>query len=286
MPLSDYTRTDKNLLLSKNKMLICLSISIPGVVDINLDPVPVRVVKNNESINWNGYTWSAAEFEINEILETSKGEVPRVSIQVSNKNRQFERYLQDYDLYIKQNGYQKIAVELFVVNTGNVDINGDLKTDYEVYYKLELTQPKSNDKFVTFELGATNPYTHRFPLTRLLKNQGKVIDFGDWECGYANIHNTISGTHSIGVSDVDIVSNTLIPPEGVCFMVATDSTVYTVSSGSTLINLVFTPISAKEWVDGLQITFMCDKSLSNCIAYNNDLRYCGFPGIGQEGITL
>lgn len=201
MPLSDYTKADKNELSSDSIFLICLEIFIPITFDNEtIEYETINIVKDNKDLEWQNdptkftakesKTWIAIDFEIGSISETSKGEIPKLDVSISNTNRVMESYLQQYDLFTKLFGYYPITVDIMVVNTGNVEYDEVLgyriKPTAEISYRFELKQPQSTDKIVTFTLGASNPYTRRVPLNRMLKNQGKVKKFKDWECGYVS----------------------------------------------------------------------------------------------------
>ena len=175
----------------------------------------IRIVRDNKDFSWNGNTWKAIEFDIDEILQTSKGEIPRLDLRVSNTTRLMEYYLQQYDFYLKTHLHKLIYANIYVVNSGL-----ESTSEYELNFRFELKQPKTTDKMATFTLGATSPYTHRFPYCRMFKNQGRVKKFKDVECGYTGNEET------------------------------------------------------------------CDRQLETCKLYGNDARYCGFPSLGASGIKL
>jgi len=176
----------------------------------------IRIVRDNKDFSWNGKTWTAIEFDIDEILQTSKGEIPRLDLRISNTNRLMEYYLQQYDFYLKTHLHKLIYANIYVVNSGLVGTS-----TCELSFRFELKQPKTTDKLATFTLGATSPYTHRFPYCRMFKNQGRVKKFGDVECGYAKKDDEI-----------------------------------------------------------------CDRQLATCKEYGNHARYCGFPSLGVGAIKL
>ena len=175
IPISSYAIAEKNKVSSDTCWLLAMRITIPDDPSSQI----VRVIANNEDITWAGYTWQAFPFEIDEIGENSKGEVPRVDVRISNVSRVMEYYLHAYDTYTKLNGYSPITVEIMVINTGNLG-----NTTPEVSYEFELQQPKTNAQWATFTLGASSPYRKRFPEYRILKNQCQHKDFKGVECSY------------------------------------------------------------------------------------------------------
>ena len=182
LPLSSTAITEKNLLATDSIWYIALEITIPGV------GTPVRVVANNENITWDGETWIAFPFEIEEIGEESKGEVPEVNLRVSNVSRTMETYLQDFDAYTKTNGYTPITVAIYCLNSKNLAS----ATPESVHY-FELIQPKTDPLWATFRLGAANPFNKRFPRHRLLKNHCRFI-FKGALCGYSGSGTTCDKT--------------------------------------------------------------------------------------------
>ncbi len=175
LPLSSIAIEEKNKLATDSVFLICLEITIPGTG-------VVRVVRNNQDLTWKGETWVAFPFELDEIGDTSKGEVPQVNVRVSNVSRALEAYLYEYDAYCKANGFEPITVKIFVVNTKVIQADGNAAP--EVEHEFELKQPRTDSQWVTFVLGASNPFNRRFPQGRILKNVCRYR-FKDTRCGYS-----------------------------------------------------------------------------------------------------
>jgi phage-related protein len=171
--ISATAMAEKNKLASSYPWIICLEITVPGLVN------PIRVCSNGEDITWAGETWTAFPFEMDAVKEVSTGDVPRVDLRVSNVSRQMEAYIQDYDIYCKTNGYSPIEISISLINYANV-----LSSTPEVEYKFVLIRPKTNAKWATFTLGAKNPFFHRHPPYRMLK-QNCRYKFKDARCGYA-----------------------------------------------------------------------------------------------------
>lgn len=183
-----------------------LEITVPGVAE------PIRVTSNNESVTWREESWIAFPFELDTMGEDSKGEVPQVSLRVSNVSRTMEAYLQAYDLYTKTNGFTPISVSIYVVNNAGsfssgvvtdttadgavTDTTADGATTDELYdivnpdpeavFQYELTTPKTNSMWATFTLGASNPYNKRYPMQRMMKSHCR-FKFKDVLCAYVGV---------------------------------------------------------------------------------------------------
>ena len=187
LPLSSIAITEKNKLNTDSVFLLCLKITVPGVAE------PIRVVSNTENITWLGETWVSMDFRIEEITEVSSGENPQVSLKVSNVSRAMESYVQEYDVYCKNNGYSEITVDIYVINTKV--IAADPNADPEVEHSFILIAPQSTAQWVSFTLGAPNPWTQRFPRNRMLKNQCRYSEFKtDPRCGYTGAETTCDRT--------------------------------------------------------------------------------------------
>ena len=210
--LSSLGIVEKNKLVSSTVWLLMLEITIPGGSII-------RITSNNENVMWREESWVAFPFELGEIEEDSRGEVPRVELRVSNVTRSIESYLQTYDNYTKTNGYTPIEVHIYVVNNAQSFLSGVItdstlegaltdsgsagavtdtlyeitNPDAEVEHVYELIQPKTNSRWATFVLGASNPFNKRFPQGRILKSHCRHI-FKDAWCKYAGATATCDKT--------------------------------------------------------------------------------------------
>src|SRR4030042_50773 len=156
LPLSSIAITEKNLLATDSIWYLALEITITGISE------PVRVIRNNENITWDSETWVAFPFELDEIGEEAKGEVPEVVLRVSNVSRVMESYLQSYDEYTKANGYTPIEVTIYVLNSKNL-----ASATPEVAHYFELIHPKTDPIWATFRLGGANPVQKRAPKPRM-----------------------------------------------------------------------------------------------------------------------
>jgi len=185
LSLNSLAIEEKNKLSTDSVFLVALKIDIPGLAD------PVRVINNSENFIWKGETWIAFPFTIDELSDQAGKEIPTVTISLSNVNRVMEIYLEQYDTYIKTNGFSPITVEISVINTAVIAVNGN--ADAEVTHYFQLRQPKTNSKTATFILSADNPFMRRFPQNRILKNHCRFI-FKDVRCQYSGVETSCSKT--------------------------------------------------------------------------------------------
>ena len=174
MSLSNQTIQDKNALVTDAVFLVLLEIQIP-------DTPTVRLVNNTEDIIWSSYLWQQFPFEFSDISESSKSEVSQWTIKISNTTKAIERYLQEYDLYLKTNGIEGNDITCIIRIVNSKDL---LNTTPILEYTALLQQPTTTPQWATFKLSAKNPYNKQFPLRKIFKN------FCGWkfksnQCGYA-----------------------------------------------------------------------------------------------------
>jgi lambda family phage minor tail protein L len=182
--LSSEVIAQKNTMGSEDAFLVCLEIVIPDITE------HIRLVSNTEDIIWQGHTWLAFPFELDEISDQTEGEIPRVDLRIPNVNRDIESYLQEYDRYVKQNGPADIEVTIYIVSSATLDDPTPV-----VSHDYILIQPISAADYVTFTLGAPNIYRKRFPLNRILKNSCR-FKFKSDRCGYTGTATTCNKTLS------------------------------------------------------------------------------------------
>ena len=172
MSLSPQTTEDKNALNSDAVFLVLLQIDIPSTETI-------RLVRNNENITWNGYTWIAFPFDFEDI-SVGKGEVPQYTLKLDNTSRIMEAYVQMYDLYLKQNGIDgnEITCNIYTVNSKDLANITPINN-----FRGKLSSWQTNSKEASFMLSASNPFQKQFPPRKIFKN------FCNWkfkseQCGY------------------------------------------------------------------------------------------------------
>ena len=156
LSLSPAAILEKNALGNAAPWLILLQITMPGGSPI------IRVVRNTEDVTWpstGGNVFTAFPFELEEIGETSKNEVPQVVVRVGNMTRAIQAYLEA--------GSGGIGAEIVfrVVHSAHLDV-----TTPEVELTYQCVGCAAKADWVSFTLGAANPYNRRCPRNRLLKN--------------------------------------------------------------------------------------------------------------------
>ena len=167
LPLPPSLITEKNLLESDSPALAILEIDMPELAQ------PLRLVANDVDITWNSHTWTAFPFEIDNVGEPSRGELPSVAIRVSNVSRAIQGYLELAD------GGIDAKVKIRVINGGDL-------SELTPYIELDfiVSSTSVDEEWVSFGLTSTDTWSRAFPRTKVLKNACSYT-FKGLHCGYA-----------------------------------------------------------------------------------------------------
>jgi lambda family phage minor tail protein L len=164
--LSAASVVEKNRLSSPYPWLILLEITFPAPTNT------IYLVRNVDAITFKGQVYTPFPFEIEFGKETSAGDIPSVTLRVSNITRviQYEVELAD--------GLIDFDVVIHIVNSHY------LADDYsDLDLNLQVMACSCDESWVTFILGLENPLNKRFPRYRYFR------DYCNWkfkgvECGY------------------------------------------------------------------------------------------------------
>ena len=166
--LSQHLIAEKNKLNSNNPWLILIEITLTDD-----DSTVFRLVRNVEDVEYGGNTYQAFPFELEATKYDSKGQIPTLSLRVSNITRVIQPYLEDL------NGGIGSTVKITVINAGFLN---------DAYAELEMTfdviSCSSDVEWVEFILGAPSLLRRRMPLYRYLAMHCRWKYGGD-ECGHS-----------------------------------------------------------------------------------------------------
>lgn len=141
LTLSPSAYIEKNSLASNGVWIVLLEIFVPQLNDY------IRVCTNNEDYEWNGQLWQSYPFEMDEIGDTTKGEVSQFAIKICNINGVVETYVDN------ANGATGSTVKMMVVNS-NIP-----STTPEVEFEFSVKSTNIDSNWVSFVLGVVNPYS-------------------------------------------------------------------------------------------------------------------------------
>jgi len=151
-PNSDFTK------LNLNKVVATL-------LEIQL-LTPIRLVDDNQDWTFESHTFTAFPFKINGVEESTKGEIPRVNVSVSNVTNLITSILgTDID---------NVPVRIMVVREG--ESTADLEMNFVA------NGASYDEEWVTFELSA--PVNFVTPYPRFKYSQVCPFVFKGWQCKY------------------------------------------------------------------------------------------------------
>lgn len=177
----------KNMLENDDPALVMLQISITGLGS------DIYLVANDVNITWNGQTWTAFPFEIDNVGEPSRGELPSVSIRVSNVSRAVQGYVDQAD------GGVDSDITIFVIDAGDLS-----NTTPYLQMDFRVRGTSCDQEWVTFNLTSYDTWTRTFPKNRVLKNNCPFA-FKGLHCGYTGVETacdrTLTRCRALGNSD-------------------------------------------------------------------------------------
>lgn len=164
LSLSSAAKLEAHKLISDGAWIVLFEIQI-------VDGPTLYLCRNNEKVNWNSIEWVPFPLEIDDVKESSNGELPSVVLRVSNVTRAVQGYIED------ANGGVGSVVIIRVVHSKHLDL-----IEPELEEEFICVSTKCNALWVTFELGIGEPVIKRFPMRRYLKNFCP-FKFKGIECG-------------------------------------------------------------------------------------------------------
>ena len=144
--------------------------------DINANQFCSALVSEVKIIATTSNTWTKFPFDLDEVGENTKGEIPRFEIRVGNASRVMQTYMESEG----NEGGVGSDIQLSVVNTDFL-----FEPDAEVELNFEVTGSSCDDMWAHFTVGTPNPYNNRYPRNRILKNFCRYDIFGGSRCQYA-----------------------------------------------------------------------------------------------------
>ncbi|MEA5092464.1 hypothetical protein SDC9_37477 [bioreactor metagenome] len=162
--LSAAAKLLKNKLADDGAYLVLLEIAIYGT------DIVLRLARNTDDVPWNGQNWQAFPFSLADLTETSDGEIPEVTLQVSNVERIVQGYVEQAD------GGGKSSATIRVVNSKLLTETEPLLEEF-----FTVTKTSCKEDYVYFTLGMGYKKARR-PLGRYLKNHCSA-KYGGCKCG-------------------------------------------------------------------------------------------------------
>ena len=167
--ISNALIAEKNKVNSSSPWLILIEITL---TDEN--STVLRFVRNTEDVTFETHLFSAANFQLDPFVYSSKGDIPTFSLKVENVVRLIQPYLETL------NGGVGSIVRIIVVN------HSLLNEDYsELEEEFSVIGCSCDTRWVNFILGASSPLRRRMPLHRYIAMCCRWSSwFGGVECKY------------------------------------------------------------------------------------------------------
>lgn len=141
----------------------------------------LRVARNTDDVVWHGNTYVAFNFDIESIEENTNGQLPNVTLKVSNVSRAVQGQLEPFS------GGIGAQVTLTVVSAADIG-------NAAQQFSWTIIEATADEQWVTFTLGAPNPLLRAFPQGQYVKNHCQwryntpamqaVADPAGAQCGY------------------------------------------------------------------------------------------------------
>lgn len=256
---------EKNKIASSNPFLVTLDITLT-------DNTKFYLVNNTEDITFNSQVYTAVPFQVEPTKQSGTGEIPTVSLRVSNVTRLMQGYLE------ATSGGVDSTVLIRVVNAALLAEN---------YSELEMTfnilTTETDAYWVTFTLGMPNPLRKRFPLYRYIaehcnwqfntgSNNARECNYAGWKANTA--YNSTTPHYVIETATDSTQHRYKCTTSGTSGATepATWPTSGTVADGTVV------------WTeDGTQL---CKRTLDDCRGLQNTERFGGFPGMGGGNVRF
>jgi lambda family phage minor tail protein L len=155
----------KNALAQTGAWVILLEITL-------VDATVLRLTSNNADVTWSSQTWQTFPFELQDLLSTSQGEFPTLTIRVSNAGRIMQSYLEQ-----GQGGIGS-TVTVRVVHSQHLT-----ETTPAIEETFDVVASSADAEWCSITLGAPNPIMARFPRHRYVRDHCRWI-YKSTECGY------------------------------------------------------------------------------------------------------
>ncbi len=151
IPLSNATKIIKNSLTNTGAWLVLLTLKSKD------ESVTLRLCSNTDNITFQTQEFIAFPFQVDEITESNKGELPSISITMSNVERLVQAYVEQDETL--GSGW---SVHIDIVHTSTL-----LR---EIDYDFITTGVSADEASVVFTCGMQNPLRYQFPRVRMLPN--------------------------------------------------------------------------------------------------------------------
>lgn len=232
------------------------------------DSTVYYLVRNTEDIVFNGQTYTAVNFEIEPSKQSGSGEIPTVTLRISNVTRILQASLE------ATNGGVDSEVVMTVVNAALLAEN---------YAELQLTfsvlSTKADAYWVSFTLGSPNLLRRRFPQYRFIAEHCNW-QFLEISCAYAGWKANTKYLLNKELIPLDGSGN----ERGYRYQVTQAGTTGGSEPGGFATGT--SPITDGTVIWTKMGTESCRRTLDDCRALVNQKRFGGHPGLGGGNVRF
>ncbi len=280
MILPDDIITEKNRISTGSAWLVLLEVTLT-------DSTIFRLVKNDEDITFESNVYTAFNFQLDPTVQNSKGQIPTLTLRVSNVTHLLQAKMQELS------GAIGSTVRMIVVNSDFLaqDVS-DLELDFEVLHS------RSSNLWIEFTLGAPSPLRQQFPLDKYL---GLNCDwrFESVECSYDRkvvVDVTLSNPVSLNIVDHDFLVDEAITLSTINGITGGIEGNYLIKAVTDIDNVTIKTVLGVD-VDGADFAgiyttggqagyTICDRTLTDCRIRENSPRFGGFPGMRNGSVRI
>jgi len=175
LDLSVVAKSVKNMLADGGTWFVLLSVK-------NKDnSIHFDIVANTDDVEWNGKTFIAFPFSMQDVTESTKGSLPNFTLSVCNVDRIVQSYIEGDVSH--GSGWD---VDMMVVHSSNL-----ANTNPEVIFSFKTLNVTADENNVTFTIGMQNPLRQQFPRRKMMtnfcqntfKSRGCTYTGSDTSCG-------------------------------------------------------------------------------------------------------
>jgi phage-related protein len=263
---------EKNRLASGGAFILLLEITIPGA-----PPTVLRFAQAQSDVEWpiGGETYTRIGMLIGDMRESSRNNLPSLPIRISNVQRSLEAYVND----LRQRG---VLVRMMLVHSEHLDLADPIDE-----WTFSINRITSDENYISFELGAPNPFLIRFPRDRYVPDFCRHR-FRGIPCGFTGADITEEITFAEVAGPFYTLTRTgggawgvddFFPPMIIRVSGSAENDgEYTVSAVSS--NEMYVEEEVLAGTDAnVTVDAICRKTLTNCRANGRSEYFGGSPGM-------
>lgn len=271
---------EKNRTASPYAWLVLLEITLT-------DDTIIRLVRNDEDVTFESNVYTAFNFQLEPTVQNSKGQIPTLTLRVSNVTFLIQSKLQTL------NGAIGSTVRMIVVNSNLLASNV-----FDLEMNFEVLAASSSNQWVEFELGSPSPLRQRFPLNKY-SALGCQWRFEEIECDYdRKILSAVVLTNPVSLGivnhnfEVD-AAITLYTVNGITGGIEGN---YLVKTVTDIDNILIKTLAGDDvngadfggaYTSGGFVGYTtCERTLTACRERENQIRFGGFPGMRSGGVRI